>query len=473
MRLLNLLWYSLPVRWQILLAVAMLGMLAALIATAAAAFEARQRAKVEMAASMELAGRLLKETHLAAGLSIEESAAKLGRQLQHLRHVRIALADASGRLHTVLPHPGEVRGGGWGIHRWLAEAAGSGADPREIVMTSDTGVSTRAVLAGEPADEFAEVWNDLSKLLLFWAGASAMMMLALYIVLGRIFGPLVTLAGGMQSLGAGRFGVRVTPPKAKELAGIAESFNTLAAALNAAQAENRRLYRNLITVQESERREIASELHDELGPCLFGLTANAASIEAMSEALPDGMRDKITDRAGQIQSITARLKTMNRALLKKLRPAALGQVSLAELIGELLSGMERLHPGVELVRRFSSPLQSYGEEVDLVIYRCVQEGVTNANRHGKARRVVVELREEMEVNGTGEERGKQLILRLSDDGEGIPAPATAGFGLSTMRERVEAAGGSFAMTGLEPRGTAISVNIPLDGGKRRGQEDRT
>ena len=65
----------------------------------------------------------------------------------------------------------------------------------------------------------------------------------------------------------------------KELAVITERFNTLAGALDTARVENSRLYRQLISVQEEERREIATELHDEAGPCLFGITANASSIQ--------------------------------------------------------------------------------------------------------------------------------------------------------------------------------------------------
>jgi two-component system sensor histidine kinase UhpB len=56
--------------------------------------------------------------------------------------------------------------------------------------------------------------------------------------------------------------------------------------------ENCRLYRQLISVQEEERREIANELHDEAGPCLFGITANASSIRMLANQRPDGARPR-------------------------------------------------------------------------------------------------------------------------------------------------------------------------------------
>ena len=72
-------------------------------------------------------------------------------------------------------------------------------------------------------------------------------------------------------------------------------------------------------MQEEERRAIANELHDEAGPCLFGITANASSIQNLVGQLPDNRTAEISRRVGEIRSITDRLKLLNRALLKKLR----------------------------------------------------------------------------------------------------------------------------------------------------------
>ena len=173
-------------------------------------------------------------------------------------------------------------------------------------------------------------------------------------------------------------------PKVKELAIITERFNTLAGALDTARDENSRLYRQLITVQEEERREIANELHDEAGPCLFGITANASSIQNLADQLPDRRTAEISRRVGEILSITERLKLLNRALLKKLKPAPLGRVKLAELLDELIAGFQRRHPDTQIAVAIGKLANSYGEAIDLTLYRCIQEGITNAIRHGKA-----------------------------------------------------------------------------------------
>ena len=102
-------------------------------------------------------------------------------------------------------------------------------------------------------------------------------------------------------------------------------------------------------MQEEERREIANELHDEAGPCLFGITANASSIQNFAAQLPDGRpAEMISRRVGEILSITERLKLLNRALLKTLRPGPFGRVKLTELLDELVAGFQRRHPETQI-----------------------------------------------------------------------------------------------------------------------------
>ena len=307
------LWNSLPVRWQIMTAIAALSVAGGIVG-AAAVIDARGRAQVEITASLELAGRLMKESaaRLTPEINPEELFTRLYRQLQHHRHINIAVTDAEGRTYDAsgvkesLDHQGER------APRWFSALVAPKPMTAEIRVIIAGTHTARVTLTGDPDDEIAEVWNDLWKLMALWTSANAVMMAALYLVLGRIFDPLVELRKGLRDLQDGDYSARVRTPRAVELASIAESFNTLAAVLDASRDENRRLYRDLITIQESERRQIASELHDEFGPCLFGLSANAASIATVCQALEPGTRSELVDRTVQIQSIVARLKVMTR-----------------------------------------------------------------------------------------------------------------------------------------------------------------
>ena len=202
----------------------------------------------------------------------------------------------------------------------------------------------RVTLTGNPDDEIAEVWNDLWRLMAFWTSANAVMMAALYLVLGRIFDPLVELRNGLRDLQDGDYSARVRTPKAVELASIAQSFNALATVLDASRDENRRLYRDLISVQESERRQIASNCMTNSGHVCSASAPTQLRSPPFARRWSTAHVPKIVDRAVQIQSIVARLKVMTRGLLKRLRPEVLGQVSLASLIGDLIADFEHQHP---------------------------------------------------------------------------------------------------------------------------------
>ena len=120
------------------------------------------------------------------------------------------------------------------------------------------------IILGEPADEIAEAWQDFSSLALIWLAINAIVLVVLYLVLGRVLDPLASLSKGMHQLEDGEYEARLPPSKVKELAVITGRFNTLASALNVAREENESLYRQLINVQEAERRAIITS-HDGLG----------------------------------------------------------------------------------------------------------------------------------------------------------------------------------------------------------------
>jgi two-component system sensor histidine kinase UhpB len=239
----------------------------------------------------------------------------------------------------------------------------------------------------------------------------------------------------------------------------------LANALDTARNENSRLYRQLITLQEEERREIANELHDEAGPCLFGIAANASSIKSIADQLPQARRGEISRRVREIQSIATRLRAMNRALIKKLRPGPLGRVKLVELITELTAGLQRRHPDTRIHTNVGKLSTSYGEQIDLTIYRCIQEAITNAIRHGCARNITIDLVETEKADGR-RRSAESVQLTVTDDGKGMERATPKGFGLTTMIERVSALSGTCEIESAPDKGATIRVEIPV------GMEER-
>jgi len=461
-RLLDACWYGRSIRAQLLLTVILIELVAALIAGGVTIIKARTSTRIEIDASMNLAEVLVRET-----INLMSPATPADRFLESLplrqrfaRHVRITVRDADGRPVTTRPMEGGEEAEAPArppAPAWFAALISPPVERRELPVVVTGRPLGSVLIAGEPADEIAEVWENLTALTTVATLVNLVMIAILYVLFGRVLGPLMALGAGLRDLERRSFGVRLPRPKARELAAIADRFNALAGALEAARAENAALYRRLITTQDDERRHTARELHDEVGPSLFGLKANAGSIAAAAAALPDPARAAIEERARDLLAIVEHLQSINRSLLTRLRPMALGHVPLADLLSDMLRDRARQNPQIEFPFAGGRLAASYGEPIDLTIYRCVQEGLTNAIKHAKARTIRVSLDE----TAAAADAAARLDLVIADDGRGIDVAALPGFGLRGMQERVAALGGACTVGPAAGGGTRVHVVIPL------------
>jgi len=312
------LWYDRPLRTQVLVAIAAISLLAVTAAGVLSILNTRTATKVEMEASLEVAQRFVVATlnDLANQDKLAEFKRELPLQLKHLRHVRIMFMDATGHRTIASPHKIVDDGARPYVPGWFVALVRPQLGGRAVRVVP-VQRSTPIIIVGEPADEIAEAWQEFSSLSIILLGLNVVVLAILYVVLGRVLDPLASLSKGLLNLEDGHYTTRLEPSKVKELAVITARFNTLASALDTARDENSRLYRQLITLQEQERREIANELHDEAGPCLFGITANASSIQRLAGQLRSGRAREISQRVDEILSIADRLKGMNRCVYQK------------------------------------------------------------------------------------------------------------------------------------------------------------
>jgi two-component system sensor histidine kinase UhpB len=455
------LWYSRSVKTQLLIAVGVINLLAAVIVVAVAIPNARLATHLEVEASLEIAQRFVDATtkDLAARGQLDQLSEQLPLELKHLRHVRIMLVDSFGNLAVVSPQPDKnsVDSSQW-VPRWFKKLIAPKIASRTTKISSANN-TLPVIIVGEPADEIAEAWDEFSELAVVWLVLNALVLIVLWATLGRVLDPLINLSRGLHDLEDGDYNTRLTPPRVREIASITNRFNNLAGALETAREENSALYRQLISMQEKERREIANELHDEAGPCLFGITANASSVRTFAGRLEDQRTPEIEQRSQEILSIAERLKTMNRTILKQLRPGPLGHVKLDQLLNELLAGLQRRHSAIRIESSIGKLADSYGEAIDLTLYRCVQEGIANAIETHKASEIVLDLGERSRP-GSGKRSQMKLCLTLRDDGPGFSSSSPISFTLATMRERVRALGGSCRIEAGNLSGAIIQVEIP-------------
>ncbi len=228
--------------------------------------------------------------------------------------------------------------------------------------------------------------------------------------------------------------------------------------LEALLTENRRLTRDLFTLQEEEHRRICRELHDELGQSLVALRAD---LERLALVGGEALACQIEAMGQTVEALCQVLrKTMHR-----LRPELLDQLGLAAALQELLEEYRRRHPQLKFELKLGEGFKEVAGEVALCLYRVVQEALTNVVRHACATQVTVCLNRfpQGACRRYFQSESRAVYLSVCDDGRGIrPQAFRCGFGLRGIRERVEALGGTFSVASRQPnQGTCVMVKLPL------------
>jgi two-component system sensor histidine kinase UhpB len=232
-----------------------------------------------------------------------------------------------------------------------------------------------------------------------------------------------------------------------------EARQAAEASLSAALAENRRLAQQNVRMLEDERKHLARELHDELGQYLNAIKLDAVAFQD-SEA---GELDARTSAAERMLKGLDHIHAVVSDMIRRLRPVGLDELGLAAAVESCVDQWRQRSPHTRITLDISDGLDTLGEAANLTIYRLVQEGLTNSFKHAQARRIDVSLRAEREAAAQPE----SIVVRVSDDGRGQDsASASAGFGLGSMRERVELLGGTLLVESSAAGGFSFEARIP-------------
>lgn len=223
--------------------------------------------------------------------------------------------------------------------------------------------------------------------------------------------------------------------------------NELAGALE----ENRRLSQRSMQVQEEERRNLARELHDELGQSLNAIKVDAVTIRDNSVALPEIHRGALS-----IIEVSSQVYDVVRSLMQRLRPVALDELGLRSAVEYSVEQWRRRHAGVRCTFAAEGELDDLDEQTNITLYRLVQECLTNVAKHADATQVAVSMTRE----------AHELRFSFSDNGKGFdPSQRRRGLGLVGLRERVEALAGQFELESAPGRGMHVKAVIPARGYK--------
>ena len=282
------------------------------------------------------------------------------------------------------------------------------------------------------------------------ASGSTLMLLAglsAYFTTGTALRPLAQLGAGLTRMRNGVYDAAIPLAGPPEIRRSCAEANELAATLKRLSRDNRDLLRKLVAVQDDERRELARELHDEMGPLLFAIRANAT---ALSDPDAEGPPEPGSPAHG-ILSATEALQKANRRVLEGLSPIYVAELGLTASVQALLRDTQIQAPGLRVTSRIDHRLNDLDGLLSQTGYRVIQEGVTNALRHAQATT--------MDVAATVSD--DQIQIEISDNGVGLPQDLTFGRGLTGMHERARALDGSLQLLREQGR-TIVRCRLPLD-----------
>ncbi|MGJ5006166.1 ATP-binding protein [Bradyrhizobium oligotrophicum] len=379
--------------------------------------------------------------------------ARLDRIVGDLRQLRHVSVRRQGMPAQTPPSPGVGRA----APAWFIA----------LVHPDKTSVSMPVIVAGQsdslvitshPDDEIAEIWDGIVTQLVVGSLVGLALFAITMLVVGRALAPLSDLSDAMSRIEAGAYDTRVKPGGAPELAALCAKLNHLAGALGEAVEEKRRLAERTVSLQDHERKEIARELHDEFGPHLFALRAHASALMRLPEAATLDVAAMRRHGQAILDQVNA-VQQFNRRILERLRPVGLAELGLREALGALVRLWRESRPEVAIETSFTDTVVRSNETAELTIYRVVQEALTNVFRHAEATAVDVTI-EPLQQTTSGHRRSYTRV-RVRDDGRGFSPEHKLGFGLTGMRERLLALGGTLtvASTGA---GVTIEAMVPAD-----------
>ena len=448
-------WQKLSLRARINLLLALVLAFGLLINIARLVVEAGPRVQAEDQSVIRLAREFI--AMIVADLNEapdpEARLQQIASDLSRLRHVSITLQDGTQHSSNIGqtaesddPHAPPA----WFVN--LVHPETTSVD----VPFSVHGKPQRLVITSHPNDEIAEIWDGIVTQLEVGSITALALFLVTMMVVSRALMPLAALSQAMNRIEAGDYDARVKPGGAPELAAICGKLNHLAATLGEAVEEKRQLAERAVSLQDLERKQIACELHDEFGPYLFSLRAHASALVRLAES-GEPAREPLQKHGSSILEQVNALQQVNRRVLEKLRPVGLAELGLSGALEALLRLWSESRPDVAIETAISRSLGETGETTELTIYRVVQEALTNAFRHARATCVNVTV-EPAEQPGTYGNRGCALV-RIRDNGCGLTSDHKLGRGLTGMRERILALGGTLSVASSEG-GVTVEAIIP-------------
>jgi signal transduction histidine kinase len=359
------------------------------------------------------------------------------------------------------PLCGQDKGIGQAPPAWFATTVhallGNHAPVAQSISPRTTTAGTVSAVAG-PDAAIRLAWEHI----LDSIGVALLMALAIGLLaslaIAHTLVPARSIVTALRRMADGEYKTALPRFRSMELAMIGHAVTGLGERLAQATEQRAALTQRLLDIRDDERRTLARELHDEFGQNLTAILAFANTIEAAGAPQEDrqGNGNSVAQDARMISQTTLHIMACLRDTLKRLRQPPTEELGLeASLVNlvETWRSQSTARPSVQLDLR--GDLTDVRGAAATTAYRVAQECLTNALRHSAAHEISLRIERR-----SGEENS--LVICVEDDGGGDAASVaqSAGFGLTGIRERVAAIGGSLAIA-RATHGLSVAATIPI------------
>ncbi len=269
----------------------------------------------------------------------------------------------------------------------------------------------------------------------------------------RVTDPIQNLVIQTRQVSAGDYDAKVTLSRIKEIKELGMAFNEMVEQVRRYRAGVRQYVADITRTQEEERKRIARELHDDTVQSLIAINQR---LELLKEALDEPKEAK--SRLAEVKTMVTGAIASVRQFSRDLRPLTLEDLGLTAAMQYLASQLAQSE-GIDVHLKVDGQPEELPSEMEVVIYRILQEALNNVRKHARA----------SEVNVLAQFSTEQISLVVQDDGSGFEVPenmtdfaSSGSFGIMGLEERAQLFGGRVTVESAPRNGTTVQLVIPRE-----------
>lgn len=433
--------------YQINLKILLSSLLILVFGGAIAIWQARHSVDKELNSSVNLTEHLI-TCGLSQAIADRNTWLNCFSSLKETRHLTIELMTPSGQIFEI-GNKNKLIDLVESPPFWFINLIGNKQATIEKQIATAAGEQFTLRIRANPIDEIQEVWEESLAFFCTILLLTLLIFSSVYFALHKTLASIRIIVDTLQQIETGNYQQQLPEFNTAEYNNIAKAVNHMTGKLHQTQLENRALVKHSMEIIETERKQLAQELHDELGQSLTAIK--------MMAVIANQKKEEITDISASIATSCDSLINTVRSIMHRLHPLVLTELGLKAAIEDLMNHWTSKNSEIKFRFRCDDEVDSLGQKLSIQIFRVVQECLTNFFRHAEAQECSVSLA----IIETPEH---QIRLTVADNGKGCDMnKLTKGFGILGMKERVHSLGGNLSIQSNLNKGVQVNAVIPISG----------